>query len=144
MPTQSTPSSPEKIKPEALSGNPAASEVTVAALRPRPNIYEISAWIITGAALLLILKLHLLSALLAGLLVYELIHLVAPLLRIGKMSHGLARLLVATLLAGLIVALLVLLIWAAVHFFRSQGTSISALLQKMAEIIEGVRFQVPA
>jgi len=144
MPTKSAPSSPEKIKKDALSGNPAASCVTVAALRPRPNVYEISAWIITGAALLLILKLHLLSALLAGLLVYELIELVAPLLRIGKMSYGLAKLLVATLLASLIVALLVLLIWASVHFFRSEGTSISALLQKMAEIIEGVRFQLPA
>jgi predicted PurR-regulated permease PerM len=143
MPTNSAPSSPENIKNDPLSTDPAGSCVSVATLQPRLNVYEISAWIITGVALLLVLKLHLLSALLAGLLVYELIHLAAPLLRIGKMSHGLARLLVATMLAGFIVSLLVLLIWAAVYFFRGQGTSISALLQKMAEIIERVRFQVP-
>jgi len=144
MPTKSAPPSPEKIKNEQVSGNPEASSGTVAALRPQPNVYEISAWIITGAALLLVLKLHLLSALLAGLLVYELIHLAAPLLRIGKMSHGLAKLIVATLLASLIVSLLVLLVWAVVHFFHSEGNSIPALMRKMAEIIESTRFQLPA
>ena len=144
MITTSAPSSPEKIKSEALSGNPGAAGETITALHPPPTVFEISAWILTGGALLLVLKLHLLSALLAGLLVYELIHLAAPLLRIGKMSHGLAKLLVATLLAGFIVTSLVLLIWAAVHFFRIEGNSIPALLQKMAEIIEGARFQLPA
>ena len=34
--------------------------------------YDIAAWLIAGAALVLILLLHLLPALLAGLLVYEL------------------------------------------------------------------------
>jgi len=130
-------------KPEALpeSGEPGGEMVGVA--KPPPNIYEISAWIITGMTLLLVFKLHLLSALLSGLLVYELVHLAVPLLRIGNMSHSWAKLLVVALLAALIVALLTLLIWGAVHFFRSESTSISALLQKMAEIIEGARFKLP-
>ena len=36
--------------------------------------HEIAAWILMAAGLLMVLKLHLLSALLAGLLVYELVH----------------------------------------------------------------------
>jgi predicted PurR-regulated permease PerM len=130
MSTESAPASLEKAQ-------------EAAATRPRPDAYEISAWIITGLALLFVLKLHLLSALLAGLLVFELVHLAFPLLRIGKMSHSLAKLMVVALLASLIVAALVILIWAAVHFFRGEGTSIAALMQKMAEIIEGARFQLP-
>jgi predicted PurR-regulated permease PerM len=135
MSSESAPVSPQEMKNVSASAN--------AAPPSRPDAYEISAWIITGAALLLILKLHLLSALLAGLLVYELVHLAFPLLRIGKISHSLAKLMAVALLAGLIVSGLVLLIWGALHFFRSEGTSISGLLQKMAEIIEGARFQLP-
>lgn len=113
-------------------------------VKPQPNIYEISAWIITGAALLLVFKLHLLPALFSGLLVYELVHVTVPLLRLGKLSHNRAKLLVVGLLATLIVASLALLIWGVIHLFRSEATSIPALLQKMAEIIEGARFQLPA
>jgi hypothetical protein len=47
-----------------------------------PTRYDIAAWILTGAALVLVLELHLLPALLAGLLVYELVHILAPRLRI--------------------------------------------------------------
>ena len=40
--------------------------------------YTIAAWVLTGVALVLILLLHLLPALLAGMLVYELVHLLEP------------------------------------------------------------------
>src|ERR1700682_2482455 len=40
--------------------------------------YTIAAWVLTGVALALILLLHLLPALLAGMLVYELVHLMEP------------------------------------------------------------------
>src|SRR5436309_2264417 len=43
-----------------------------------PVAYDITAWAIAGSLLLLALPLHLLPALLAGLLVYELVHVVAP------------------------------------------------------------------
>ena len=59
----------------------------------KPNAYEIAAWIITGLALFLVLRLHLLSALLSGLLVYELVHLAVPILRIGRLSRTRAKLL---------------------------------------------------
>src|SRR5947209_5305444 len=46
--------------------------------------HDIAAWSIAGFLLLLALFLHLLPALFAGLLVYELVHVIAPRLRIGK------------------------------------------------------------
>lgn len=108
-----------------------------------PTPYEVTAWIIMGLALLLVFKLHLLTALLSGLLVYELIHVLVPVLRIGKLSHRRAKLVAAAFLAALIVTLLALAVWGALVFFRSETTSLSALLQKMAEIIEGVRDKLP-
>ena len=46
-----------------------------------PTRHEIAAWIIAGAVLLLLLPLHLISALLAGLLVHQLTHLLVPFIR---------------------------------------------------------------
>jgi len=46
---------------------------------PAPTRSEVAAWMLVGLGLLAVLWLHLLPALLAGLLVYELVHLTAPL-----------------------------------------------------------------
>jgi predicted PurR-regulated permease PerM len=134
----------ERKRNDAIPQPDQTSPAVTAPVRTRPDVYEITAWVIIGLSLLLVLKLRLLSALLAGLLVYELVHLAVPLLRIGILSRTRAKLLAVTLLATLIVALLVLLIWGGMHFFFSEPTGISALLGKMAEVIEGVRFKLPA
>jgi hypothetical protein len=54
----------------------------------------ISSWILTGIALFLVLKLHLLSALMAGLLTYELVRLLTPVVekRLTSKSDRLAAL----------------------------------------------------
>ena len=62
-------------------------------LPPSPNAQnrvQQAAWLLMAAALALVLKLHLLPALLAGLLVYELVHLGAPLLE-RRLSSTRAR-----------------------------------------------------
>jgi len=66
-----------------------------------------TAWLLAALALLLILKLKLLPALLVGLLVYHLIHLIAAWLEIGKLSSRNAKILSVILVAGLVIALLV-------------------------------------
>ena len=144
MSADSKPVPLEKKPDEPLAINPQVPTVMRASLRSRPDVYEIAAWIITGLALLLVLKLHLLIALLSGLLVYELVHLAVPVLRIGRLSRTRAKVLAVSLLAVIIVLLLAFLIWALVHFLYSQSNSISALLGKMAEIIDGLRFKLPA
>jgi predicted PurR-regulated permease PerM len=113
-------------------------------IQARPTAYDIAAWILTGLALLLVFPLHLFSALMSGLLVYELVHLTAPLLRITKISDNRAKLVVVGLLAALIVAALVFFAWKAVAFFHSESASIPALLQKMAEILDDIRTKLPA
>ena len=50
----------------------------MSATKEQPLRYAITAWVIAGCLLLLTLQLKLLPALLAGLLVYELVHVIAP------------------------------------------------------------------
>ena len=104
---------------------------------------EIAALVLTMAALFLVLGLHLLPALLAGLLVHEMVHVLAP------RTFGLAnrprraRFVVVALLTLLLVALTALIVSGAIAFFRSDGGSLAVLLQKMADIIDGARATLP-
>lgn len=105
--------------------------------------HDIAAWVLAGVALLLVLELHLLSSLIAGLLVYELVHVVAPWIRAMARDRN-RRLVAVALLAVIIATLLALLVAGAISFFRSDAGSVSALLQKMASIIEDARSSLPA
>jgi predicted PurR-regulated permease PerM len=105
--------------------------------------YTIASWVIAGAVLLAVIKLHLLSALISGYLVYELVHVLAPLLSITRLSDTRARIIVVSLLAFLIIVLLVSGIWLLLSFLRSDAGGLSGLLQKMAEIIEQSRENLP-
>src|ERR1700680_2137400 len=78
----------------------------------------IASWILTGVALFLVLKLHLLSALMAGLLTHELVRLLAPLVEKRLTSKG-ARLVALAALAILTIALLILLTFGIFAFFKS-------------------------
>jgi predicted PurR-regulated permease PerM len=106
--------------------------------------YDIAAWLLAGGALLLVLWLHLLPALLTGLLVYELVHLLAPRLRIGRIRRQHGKLAAVTILALGVVLLLTLAALGVVAFVRSETGSLPTLLQKMAEIIESWRTVLPA
>ena len=103
--------------------------------------HAIAAWLIAGFLLLFALRFHLLPGLLAGLLVFELVHIIAPQLRLVHAGAG--KVAAVALLAMLIVAMLMLLFFGAMAFFRSDAGSLPALLQKMAEIIEGSRGNLP-
>lgn len=102
---------------------------------------NLAALILAGVALLLILQLHLLPALLTGLLVYASVHVLTPLIPRRLMSGGRARLLTVALLATIIVGLITLMILGVVSFFRAG--SMTVLIQKLAEIIEGSRDKLP-
>ena len=104
--------------------------------------YDIAAWILAGAALFLILDLHLLSALIAGLLVFELVHVMAPWIRAAAKDRN-RRLVAVGLLAMLVATLIALLVAGLTAFFRSDAGSVAALLVKMATIIEDARSRLP-
>jgi predicted PurR-regulated permease PerM len=101
-----------------------------------------AAWLLSGGALLLLLKVHLLPALLAGLLVYELVHLTTPLLA-GRLASRRAKLVAVVLLAVTITGAVVLAGVAIVALFRSDAGSVPGLLAKMAEIVENSHDSLP-
>ena len=105
--------------------------------------HDIAAWILIGMAMLFILMFHLVPALLAGLLVYELILMLTP--RIARRLPGArAKLIAIAILAIIIVGLLSLAGAGLVAFFRSESGSITVLLAKMAQIIEDSRKVLPS
>jgi len=104
---------------------------------------QIASWCLAGIALLLILHLHLVPALLAGLLVYELVHVIAPLMQ-RNLSSDTARIVAVVILSTLIVGLLTAAGVGAVAFLRGDTGNLPMLLQKMAEILEGGRSTLPA
>src|SRR5919204_2359330 len=112
--------------------------------QPPARAYDIAAWLLAGGALLLVLPLHLLPALLAGLVVYELVHLLAPRLKMVRIRQAQGRLAAVALLALGVVLLLALAVVGIIAFFRSEAGSLPTLLQKMADIIESWRTVLPA
>ncbi|HEX7111603.1 MAG TPA: AI-2E family transporter [Mizugakiibacter sp.] len=108
-----------------------------------PSPFRIAAWALALVALFLVLHLHLLSAALAGLLVFELVHVLAPLLQ-RRLTGERARLIAVALLAAVIVGLLTLAIFAVVAFFRSETGGLQVLFERMAQILDQVRAELPA
>jgi predicted PurR-regulated permease PerM len=111
-------------------------------LNATPSLrYEIAAWVITACLLFLTLHLHLLTALLAGLLVYELVHVIAQRL---PLRTGRDKVWAVALLGGFVVAVLALAMFGAIAFLQSDAGGFAKFLQKLAEIIEGSRGKLPA
>ena len=104
--------------------------------------YTVAAWVLTGVALVLVLQLRVLPALLAGMLVYELVHVIAPPLN-KHISDKRAKLIAVGLLSALVLMLVTAAIIGAVLFFKSDAGNLSALLARMAEIIESSRATMP-
>src|SRR5262245_63186283 len=106
--------------------------------------YDIAAWLLAGGALVLVLLLHLLPALLAGLLVYELVHILAPRLRIVRIRQRQGKLVAVAILALGVALLITLVVIGIIAFFHSQAGNIPALLQQLADIIDRWRVVLPA
>ncbi|MBC7698469.1 MAG: AI-2E family transporter [Bacteroidia bacterium] len=114
---------------------------------PSPTLYEISAWTLTGLTLLFILVFNLLPALLAGLLVYELVHIITPYIARQfptKRPSNRSKFWAAGILVMIVVSLLGLAGVGLVAFFRSDAGSLTVLLAKMAQIIEDSRKILPS
>jgi predicted PurR-regulated permease PerM len=103
---------------------------------------EIASWIMAGIALFLVLKLHLLSALLAGLLTHELVRLLAPFVEKRVTSKG-SRLVALAALSILTVTLLILLAFGMFAFFKSDMGNRTALLNQADHILTDARTKLP-
>jgi predicted PurR-regulated permease PerM len=106
-----------------------------------PTRSEIAAWILTGLGLLAVLLLHLLPALLAGLLVYEVVHLTSPALQ-TRLSGQRARMLVLTGLVVLVAGTVVGGALVPVFYLRNPA-HMATILEKLAESLNRARQTLP-
>jgi predicted PurR-regulated permease PerM len=119
------------------------NEAPATEIRHRPTAPEIASWILTALALFLVLHLHLLSALLGGLTVYELVHILSRKLPFIRGRRDAGRGLAVALLAVFIVAALALTVFGVIAFFRSDAGNLPALLGQMADILETSKEHLP-
>ena len=104
--------------------------------------YRVAAWLLMAAGLVATLALHLLPALLAGLLVVQGVNLLAPRFVIGRLDHAWSRILVVSLITLIVLGVLGGLTAAAILYLRTGG-GLAGLLTKMAEVIENSRALMP-
>jgi predicted PurR-regulated permease PerM len=111
-------------------------------MTPRTTPHERAAWLLLAGALLFVFHFHLVSGLVAGLLVHTLLHRTARLLSGPRLSHGAAKLLAVGLLgllaAGATAAAIVLL----AAFVRGHVGDLPAVFVKMADILDRTRSQL--
>jgi predicted PurR-regulated permease PerM len=94
-------------------------------------------------ALYAVLALELLSALLAGLLIAQLVHATVPILkRLGVAHHKLGKAIALTLVAA-IVAIAIALAIVAIWRLTAGPENLFLLLQRMAEVIDTARTHLP-
>ncbi|MDP2963595.1 MAG: AI-2E family transporter [Sulfurimicrobium sp.] len=108
-----------------------------------PGHVEIATWLIAAILLIFIVYSHLLPALLAGLLMYELVHLLAARINLRRFGGRPAKIVAVVLLSSLMATLITLATIGLMAFFHSDTGKLPALMQKMAVIIEGSRTLLP-
>ena len=98
-----------------------------------PSGYTYAAWILSGVSLVLVMLLQLLPAMLAGMLVYELVHVLARSLVIRRFTSTRARMVAVVLLSVVIITVITLVVLGIVAFLRSDAGSLTALMTKLAD-----------
>lgn len=117
----------------------AMTDIPVVAATSR---YQIAAWLMMAVGLLFTLVFHLLPALLAGLLMVQLVHMLAPRFVIGRLDHNWAKVLVVSLITLTVLGALAGFTAVVILYLRTEG-GLAGLLTKMAEIIENSRQLLP-
>ena len=91
---------------------------------------DIAAWLLVALALGLIIELHLLSGLLAGLLVFKLVDVLTPWLRVRALGRDGSRVLAVTLIATAVIAALIGIGIGLVALMRNSGESVPLLMRE--------------
>ena len=106
------------------------------------DLITIASCVLEALALLMIMKFGMLASLMSGMLVYSLVHVLAPMLgrRIGSQR---AKVIAVTMLVSFIVLVLVAATWGAVSFFQNELGGFPQLMQRLADILEASRNKMP-
>ncbi|WEF35113.1 AI-2E family transporter [Pseudoduganella chitinolytica] len=108
----------------------------------KKELSNIASYILVALFLFLALLKGLLGALFAGLLMYSLIHVIAP--AIGRrISDARARTIAAAAIGTILIALLGLAIWGLVTLFKIDANSLTNAFRKLADVIDASRDQIP-
>lgn len=102
----------------------------------------IASYCFAAFALFLVLKVGLLVALFSGLLLYSLVRLLVPRIE-RRFSNQQSRMIAVVFLSVLIILTISLGIWGIVVFLRSDSGNLQSLLQRLAELLESSRQQLP-
>jgi len=105
--------------------------------------HDLAAWILMGVGLVMALRLGLLPALFAGLLMHELVHILTPQLRLRRVDAEVAKMVAVAVLTLIIGGLIWLAVSGLLASVRSGYDSLPELLRRMAEIIETRRDSWP-
>src|SRR5918912_2358946 len=104
---------------------------------------DIATQVLAVLALFAVLKLHLLSALLSGLLIYELVHVLAPKSKPARATRRTEKVVALTVLASLIILAVFSAILGVMSLLARGPESLPILLQTMADVIEAARTHLP-
>ncbi|MBI1732899.1 MAG: AI-2E family transporter [Gammaproteobacteria bacterium] len=110
---------------------------------PTVSRFDLFAWALFVGGLLILLPLKLLPALIAGLLVYALVNAMVPNLRTPVLGEEGPGLLAVALIAAAVITIIILAGAGLASFLRHSGENVPALIQGMAEILEGSRDRLP-
>lgn len=134
--------------------NEATDEKQVRDLRPRPvrltsdmslpklSAVEIGSYLTAIGALVAVLELNLLGALLAGMLVYQLVHLIAPVIE-RRMSSQRARWASVVLVSIVIVGVLTGLTVGIIEHFEDDVPSVQKVMAQMMVFVDQARGHIP-
>jgi predicted PurR-regulated permease PerM len=103
-----------------------------------------ASYILSFIALVAVLELGLLSALLSGLLVYNLVHLAAPVLGKLGVSGSLAKTVALALLALIFILFIAAAVVSGLALLTDGSEGIASLFKKMAEIIDTAQVHLPS
>jgi len=96
-----------------------------------------------GLTLIAVMQLHLVAALLAGLLVFQLVHMLADAVRIPHINNRYAKVLFVTLLAIVVVTALTFLGIGTGVFLRRGPDNLVTLLTQLGAIVDDLRRILP-
>ncbi|WP_395061483.1 AI-2E family transporter [Paraburkholderia silvatlantica] len=134
--------------------NEATEDKQVRDLRPRPvrltsdmslpklSAVEIGSYVAALAGMLAVLRLNLLGALLAGMLVFQLVHTISPLIE-RRMSSSRARWLSVVLVSIVIVGGLTGLTVGVIEQFENDVPSVQKVMAQMMAFVDQARGRIP-
>ncbi len=108
-----------------------------------PLADQVASWVLMALALIVVLAFHLLSALLAGLLVFQFVQILSSALRVPFITSRNTKIVVVAVLATVSVALLVLASVGIAVFLRKGPDNLAMLLSQLATIVANLKHFLP-